>query len=285
MNTRRDFLKQFGVLGAGMAMPSLLWASNASLTQRVQAYIDECRRTGRLGSDERTAWVVYDLRAGKTILNINPSRPMQCASMVKPLVIQAYLYCHYRKDKKLYPLDERVKREMRAMIVDSNNEFTNFIMKRLGGPQGVQWMLRKQAPKIFQNISIVEYIPKGGKTYKNKASAGDYTRFLQALWKDQLPGSQYLKSLMKIKNHDRIAVRTNVPSNAVVYDKTGSTAQCCGDFGVIALPYRGGYYPYTFTGIIDKPRSASNYTNWINTRSNVMRGVSNIVYSYFDRLI
>ena len=55
--------------------------------------------------------------------------------------------------------------KMRGMVVSSNNEFTNHLFKRLGGPEGVQWMLKKQAPQIFRNIQIVENIPAQGRTY------------------------------------------------------------------------------------------------------------------------
>ncbi|MBV7435527.1 class A beta-lactamase-related serine hydrolase [Cardiobacteriaceae bacterium TAE3-ERU3] len=269
----------------GLTTTPLLARTNTTLEQRIQQVVTQMRREGRVSADERTAWTVTDIQSGARIVSINADRPMQCASMVKHMVIQAYLMCHFTKDSKLYPLSPRVMEEMRGMIVKSNNEFTNHIIKRLGGPQGVQWMLKKEAPHIFRNINIVEYIPENGRTYKNQASAADYDRFLLALWRNELPGSNILKKMMSIPNHDRIRSATKfVSKNATVYDKTGSTSMLCGDTGIIACKDKfGGTVPYTITGIIEKSRRASNYGNWISERSDVMRDVSDQVYLYFAK--
>lgn len=262
--------------------PANTYVSHGSLSKQINTAVQKMRREGRIASDERTAWEVTDIKTGNVLAAINVDVPMQCASMVKPMVIQAYLYCHFLKNPKLYPLNDKVMKEMRGMIVDSNNAFTNRIFKRLGGPEGVQWILRKQAPSIFRHIHIVENIPKGGRTYLNRASASDYTRFLHAIWHQKLPGSNILKELMGIKNHDRISVKTaHIPKSITVYDKTGSTARLCGDFGIIAhRDGKGVLRPYTFTGIIEKKRSASNYSRWISARSDIMREISDMAYLY-----
>ena len=57
---------------------------------------------------------------------------------------------------------------MRAMIQKSSNSATNWLMKQIGNPKKVQSILTKNYSGIFKNTSIVELIPKGGKTYKNK---------------------------------------------------------------------------------------------------------------------
>ncbi|WP_245936041.1 serine hydrolase [Suttonella ornithocola] len=266
-------------------MPNPSYANNLSLNKQVQNAIQKMRLDDRIANDEKTVWLATDIHTGRAFLEINPNQPMQMASMVKPLVIQAYLYCHYLKNPQLYPLNDRIMEEMRAMIVKSNNTFTNYLFKRLGGPQGVQWMLRKQAPNIFRNIHIVENIPSGGKTYLNKATAADYTRFMHALWRNQLPGAEILKNLMSIKNHNRITVNTqHIPNTLTVYDKTGSTSRLCGNFGIIDYhDSRGNSRPYTFTGIIEKKHSAKNYASWITSRSNVMREISDIVYLFISQ--
>jgi beta-lactamase class A len=49
--------------------------------------------------------------------------------------------------------------------------------------------------------------------------------------------------------------------------------------GIVEAPgRRGGTYPYTFIGIIEKPSRAKNYGSWITRRSNAIRAVSNLVY-------
>jgi hypothetical protein len=40
----------------------------------------------------------------------------------------------------------------------------------------------------------------------------------------------------------------------------------------------GKRYPYILIGIIEKQRSARNYTTWIRSRSEIIRKVSAIVY-------
>ena len=284
MLSKRAFLARSATLAAGGLLaphPAFAQSAQEAVNQRVR----QMRAQGLLAADEKTAWQVTDLRARRSIVSLNANTSLQAASMVKPLIIQAYLMCHYRKDPALYPLSPRVMNEMREMIVTSNNEFTNHIIKRLGGPQGVQWMLKKEAPHIFRDIHIVEYIPEGGRTYQNRASAADYDRFLQALWSRSLPGSEQLLAMMAIPNNDRIRTKTQfVPQSANVFDKTGSTAMLCGNTGIIECrDATGNKYPYTFTGIIEKQRKVDNYASWITSRSNRMREISDLVYQHFSR--
>ena len=213
---KRQLLGRGGVLALGATLP-LAAQAETPLERAINERVRQMRGEGRLAGDERTAWLVHDLVANRPLAQINAHVPLQCASLVKPFVIQAYLLTHYLKDSGLYPMSQRVQDEMRGMVVASNNEFTNHLFKRLGGPQGVQWMLKKQAPQIFRNIQIVENIPAQGRTYKNRASAADYDRFLRALWANQLPGAQYLKQIMSIPNPDRIRSKTQfVPQSATV---------------------------------------------------------------------
>lgn len=289
--SRRHLLKSAALLAAAPLLPArgqiVMQSFAADLGAQIQHAVEIMRENGQISADERTAWHITDILSGHSYAGINENRPMQSASMVKPMVIQAYLYCHYTKNAATYPLNSRLIDEMRAMIVDSNNEYTNHFFARVGGPGSVQWMLRKQAPEIFRDIHIVEDIPSGGKTYRNKASAADYSRFLYALWHEQMPGARLLKELMGIKNHDRISVNTQyIPDTLAVYDKTGSTSRLCGDFGIIAYRDRQGRpRPYSFTGIIEKSRPAANYSRWITERSNRMREISDIAYLYIDRYV
>lgn len=285
--TKRQFLKTAGILTATSLLPKISYAQYmaGSLQPQIDAVIKKLRTEGRLTWDETIAVIVSDLSSGWPLATVNPDRPLQSASMVKPFVIQAYLFCHYLKDPKRYPLSESVLSSMRSMIVHSNNPKTNEIMSLVGGPNGVQWILKKEAPQIFQNISIVENIPAGGKTYRNRASAADYTRFMHALWHEQLPGARILKNFMSIKNHDRLIVGTQyIPKDTIIYDKTGSTAQLCGDFGIIdyRTPY-GESRPYTITGIIEKRTPTSSYYRWITDRSNVLREISDIAYLHISQ--
>ncbi len=49
--------------------------------------------------------------------------------------------------------------------------------------------------------------------------------------------------------------------------------------GILVVKGRDGRsYPYTIVGVIEKGSRARNYTTWIQSRGNVIRGVSNLVY-------
>jgi beta-lactamase class A len=85
---------------------------------------------------------------------------------------------------------------------------------------------------------------------------------------------------MALPGSDRLYTGVpDVPRGTRVYNKTGSTAQVCGDMGILSVKGADGKrYPYILIGIIEKQRSARNYTTWIRSRSEIIRNVSAIVY-------
>jgi beta-lactamase class A len=285
---RRSFL---GALAAcctapllGMPAPALA-ASVSPLQRQVSELLRELRAQGSIGAGERTSWSVYDFSSRQKLVAIDEDAPRQAASMIKPFVAQAFFY-QVKTSGGRVRYTEEVRRIMERMIRHSSNKATNqlidmVIANRGGkGPRDVESVLKDAAPKIFQQTRVVEKIPADGKTYRNQASAHDYHRFLVALWNDQLPYSRELRALMALPNHDRICKGVAaMPDNVRVYDKTGSTAQLCGDMGIIeALDWRGQRRPYVFVGIIERPTGTSSYGTWITRRSNAIRAVSNLVY-------
>jgi beta-lactamase class A len=125
-------------------------------------------------------------------------------------------------------------------------------------------------------------IPPGGRTYRNLASAHDYSRFLYALWYDQLPYATEVKTLMALPNRDRINSDVpEIPASTKVYDKTGTTARLCGNMGIVEARGRDGKsYPYIFVAIIEKSARARQYSRWIKSRGDVVREVSAMTYAY-----
>lgn len=279
------------LLGAMAALPLLLgspfgaaWAeSSSSLNLRVNSYIQRLRRQGKVASDERTAWSVYDFTRRTKLVSLNEEIPLQAASMIKPFIAQAYFFL-VESTSARYTADVRAL--MERSIHSSSNYATNRLIELVSryaggsGPRDVERVLKRYAPGIFQQTRIVETIPAGGRTYRNLASARDYSRFLYALWHNQLPYAGELRTLMALPNRDRIARSVaTIPSSVRVYHKTGSTAHCCGDMGIIeAHDRKGRPYPYTFIGIIEKRNRASSYSSWIAARGNVIRNVSDLVY-------
>jgi beta-lactamase class A len=252
------------------------------LEAAVEAYIKDLRRKGRISKDERTGWSVYDFTTGEKLVTINEEIQFQAASLIKPFIAAAFFH---RVKKKELIYGPRSRRHMERMIHYSNNPSTNWVMHQVGGPRAVQRILEQNYPGIFRATSIVEYIPAGGKTYRNKASARDYSRFLYALWKGKIVGAREIKRLMSLPGTDRIYTGAeSVPVGTQVLNKTGSTARLCADMGILSVQGPDGKrYPYTLIGIIEKQGKASNYSAWIRSRAEVIRDVSDIVYQGIAR--
>jgi len=92
---------------------------------------------------------------------------------------------------------------------------------------------------------------------------------------------------MALPGPDRLYTKAEaVPEGTLVYNKTGSTAMCCGDMGILStVSHNGERFAYTIVGIIQSDRrNNENYTRWISTRANVIRQVSNLVYTELAKI-
>ncbi|MCF7992307.1 MAG: class A beta-lactamase-related serine hydrolase [Thiohalocapsa sp.] len=287
---RRGFLITGGLAAGGLllGLPGQAAAARGNTLQgQVVSLVKRMRAEGLIRSDEKTSWSVYDFTGRKKLVSINEDLPRQAASMMKPFVAQAVFYTTKQRGSKLRYTGS-IRDTMEAMIRNSSNTATTELMQIVSryngnaGPRATELVLKRNAPGIFQQTSIVEYIPANGRTYRNQASARDYSRFLFALWNEQTPYARELLGLMALPNHDRITRGvSSMPSNLRVYDKTGSTARLCGNMGIIECrDRRGRPRPYTFIGIIEKGSRTQYYGRWITNRSDAMRRVSGLVYDY-----
>jgi beta-lactamase class A len=244
--------------------------------ETIEAYIRELRQKGKLTSDEKTSWLVYDLTREKSLVDINADQIFQAASMIKPFVALAFFH---RVDQGGLIYGPKSRRKMELMIQRSDNAATNWVMRMAGGPAKIDEVLRTSYGTIFKNTSITEYIPAGGKTYKNSALPSDYIRFLQALWDNKLTHGKEIRRLMSLPGRDRLYSGTPIPEGTLVYNKTGSTAYLCGDMGILVPRDKDGRrYPYALVGIIERSSRAKDYGRWMLTRGNVIRQVSTLVY-------
>lgn len=248
-------------------------ALEALLEERVKAL----RKSGRLAPDERTAWTVYDFTTGEKLVSINEDLKLQAASLIKPFVALAFLH-EVKAGRKQY--DAVQLRRLERMIQVSDNPATNMVMRELGGPAKVEKLLKDAYPNLAPDLDLVEYIPSGGRTYRNRASARDYSRFLLAMWRGELPYSEELKRLMALPKRDRLHTRVAaLPDDTEVLSKTGSTRHLCGDMGVLrAKSEDGREYPYAVVGLIEKKAPARHYTRWLRARGDVIREISGLVY-------
>ena len=275
---KSDTFSVFSALLLGLS--SFLIASaeaNTELEGQIEHYIKGLRSKGVIRSDERTAWLVYDFTTSSKLASINENAQLQAASMIKPYLALAFFH-QVQAGRIIY--GSKSRRHMELMIQKSNNESTNWVMKQTGGPSATQALLKRHYPSLCRHISLVEYIPSGGRTYRNQGSAGDYGRFLEALWKGQLPHSKEILRLMALPGIDRLYTDAKrVPAGTAVFNKTGSTAMCCGDMGILVARGRNGKsYPYVVIGIIESGKRNTSYGTWISRRADVIREVSNIVY-------
>ena len=284
MRSVNRFLMKSTLLGlvfpvglAFLAGGTVRGATESPLDLEIERYVKSLRSKGAIRSSERTAWLVYDFTSGKKLASINANHQLQAASMIKPYLALAFFH-QVRAGKLSYGSTSR--RHMELMIQKSNNSSTNWVMRQTGGPAATQALLKRHYPSLCRQLHLVEYVPAGGRTYRNKGSAADYGEFLNALWKGRLPHSKEILRVMGLPGRDRLYTNAKrVPPGTRVYNKTGSTAMCCGDMGIlVAKGANGRSYPYAVIGIIQGGKRNKSYGSWIASRGNVIREVSNRAY-------
>jgi beta-lactamase class A len=248
------------------------------LADAIDAFIKDMRRRGLLQRDERTAWSVYDISRDVELAGINQDDPMQTASLIKPFIALAFFDSVQAGERTYSPATQH---KMERMIRDSDNAAADWFLRELGGPAAVSRRLKKNHGDILRGLTLVEYIPKTGRTYRNKASVHDYTRFLHELWADALPSSAEIKRVMQLPKRNRLmSGAKQVPGDTQLYDKTGSTSRLCGDMGILVAHGKDGKsYPYILVGVIEKRGAARHYMSWIHHRGDLIREVSNMAYN------
>jgi beta-lactamase class A len=256
---------------------------DSNLEANIDRYIKRLRFRGALASTDRTSFVVYDVTKQKKVVSINEDQTMMAASLIKNFIMLAYF--HEVKHKRLEHTAEN-RRQLRQMIQRSANTSTNYFIRLLGGPRGVDRILRWNYP-YFKQTRIVEYIPNGGRTYRNMTSAHELNVFYNQLWLGNLPYSNKMKYYLGLPNGDRMHDHTCLPSNVRVYHKTGTVYGLVGDSGILAITdSEGKQRAYIFTGMIEDQTKTSNHNRseafgvWVQRRSNTLRRVSEAVYEY-----
>ncbi len=251
-------------------------SERSKVERTIVEYIDKLRSKGGIENDESTGWMVYDLENDRNLVDINADIEFQAASMIKPFVALAFFH-RVREGRLQY--DAKSKRQMEAMIQRSSNSATNYLMRKAGGPEQCNAILKKYYSHIFKKTEVKEYIPSDGRTYLNSAPPADYVRFLRSLWNMELPYGKEIRRVMALPGRDRLYFGTSIPRGTLVYNKTGTTAHLCGDMGILVTKTRtGATYPYAIVGIIERRSKASNYGQWMASRSRIIREVSTLVY-------
>ncbi len=262
----------------------------------IQHFIQDVKRKGRMFTEDNLSLIIKDLHTGKLVASINPTAQVKAASLIKVPILQAYMIQRYRKK---ITHTKKNQRDLGRMIRFSNNHSTNRILKLMGGP----WKVRKilQQTGLYRHLKLVEYIPKGGRTYLNKISAEDLNRLFIRLWDRQILGPKFspelnakasdqmlyflgLSSRRGVK--DRLKDGTCFASDrtAKIWDKTGFVRGLNADVGIIEIKTPEGRRPYSIISIIDRPNYRSirgNGRTWARRQSQFHRMISEMSYAYF----
>ena len=266
------------------SIPSKLRGTiDSPLEASFELYIKNRRSRRVLSTTDRTSFVVYDISKNKKVVSINEDQQMMAASLIKNFVMLAYFH-EVRHGRQAHTAINRG--HLTAMIQRSNNLSTNYFIRLLGGPARVTRILKANYP-YFKQTRIVEYIPRGGRTYKNMTSARDLGTFFLRLWQGRLPHSEKMKWYFKLKNGDYIFKRTYIPSSVTVYNKTGTVYGLVGDGGILVFrDPQGKHRPYIFVGLMED-RTKTSYKNrwqsfakWRNQRTYILRRLSERAYKY-----
>lgn len=249
-------------------------ATTAGLNGDLQSFLRNQQAKGRLARNDSTALVAYDLTSNTYLASHNAQRSFQAASMIKPFVALAFFH---QVDKGKLKYTEKHRQMMVRMIQHSDNEATNWFMRQVGGPARCQALLKQAYGPLVRRVNICEYIPPGGKTYRNSAQPTDYIAYLKALWQHQLPHSEEMLRVMALPGRDRIYWGTQLPKGTRVYNKTGTTAHLCGDMGIIVPPGKR-QAPYIIVGIVQRPSKPKDFKHWMVSGGNVIRDFSTLVY-------
>lgn len=256
---------------------------DSPLEANFEHYVKSRRNRRVLATTDRTSFVVYDISKNKKLVSINEDRQMMAASVIKNFIMLAYFHeVKYGRQKHTAVN----KGNLRAMIQWSSNGSTNYFIRLLGGPAKVDRILRANYP-YFKQTRIVEYIPYGGRTYKNMTSARDLSTFFLKLWQGKLPFSEKMKWYFNLQNGDYIFKKTYIPASVKVYNKTGTVYGLVGDGGVLVFrDPKGIPRPYIFIGMIED-RTKTNTRNrwqsfydWKNRRAYILRRLSEQAYKY-----
>ena len=256
---------------------------DSPLEAGIDRYIKNNRYRRRLASTDKTSFVVYDISKGKKVVSINEDQPMMAASLIKNFVMLVYFH-EVRQGRLRHTNQNRL--HLKNMIQRSYNSSTNYFIRLLGGPNRVNQLLKWNYP-YFERTRIVEYIPNGGRTYRNMTSAHDMNRFYNQLWLGRLPHSPKMKHYLRLPKGDRLYDKTCIPRGVHVYNKTGTVYGMVGDSGILVITDpKGKQRAYILTGIIED-RTKINLRNrfqsfgsWVSRRTEILRSVSEGVYEY-----
>ncbi|HUE80332.1 MAG TPA: serine hydrolase [Sphingomicrobium sp.] len=184
-----------------------------------------------------------DLKTGE-LVSVRGDEPFPMASTVKIAVAANYLAQveHGRRS-----LDDRIggrtaRSLIEAMMIRSDNQATDILMRDLGGPKTLQLWLNQQGLsglRIDRNIAQLLSSKRDLWDVKDSATPKAMVTLLQKLDSGALlrPQSRsYLLDVMSRCNTGKNRIRGLLPVQARVENKTGTLSNYTTDVGFITLP-------------------------------------------------
>ena len=253
------------------------------LPEIVAAEICKLRNTRHLLNSDDISIHIHDLSRDETVVNIKADQVRNAASLIKPFVMLTVYDLSFQK--KLF-LTDSIETQIYKMITVSSNESTNSLIRLIGdgstvrGLEKINATLRKYG---FRDTCLVEAIPEGGRTYRNRTSAYDLSEYFRKIYKRSIISPYYSQKMIDVllDNHvRRIETAVLVQDGVPVADKTGYVCGTNGDSGIVFLRnINRNASDYVISIIIENPYRPTN--GWGRRKTEVIRHLSNVIYSYF----
>jgi beta-lactamase class A len=184
-----------------------------------------------------------DLRTGE-LVGVDPDTPFPMASTVKIAVAANYLAQveHGRRS-----LDDTIggrsaRSLMEAMMIHSNNQATDMLIRNLGGPDMVQAWLTQQGIhglRIDRNIAQLLAARRDLWDVRDSSTPRAMVHLLRRIDNGSLlrPESRsYLLDLMARCATGKNRLRAMLPAGTLVQHKTGTLSNYTSDVGFLTLP-------------------------------------------------
>ena len=184
-----------------------------------------------------------DLRTGE-LVGVDPDTPFPMASTVKIAVAANYLAQveHGRRSLDDIIGGRSARSLMEAMMIHSNNQATDMLIRNLGGPDMVQKWLTQQGIhglRIDRNIAQLLAARRDLWDVRDSSTPRAMVHLLKRIDNGSLlrPESRsYLLDLMARCATGRNRMRALLPAGTLVQHKTGTLSNYASDVGFLTLP-------------------------------------------------
>ncbi len=253
-----------------------------------------------LGQQDQLSLAVQDLQTNQILVEIATTTSIKSASLIKLLVLEEFLRHQAQNQTVQNGSTQKGQEDLVKMIQYSSNTSFNKLVKKLGGLEKTQKLLRQNYP----NTTLAEYIPETGRTYQNKIIVEELRTMLHRLWQHRILGDQFSQQanrqasleilwLMQLPPPSQIADRlysktclTQDPHTRL-WDKTGFVRGSNGNAGVIGFQVNDKTQAYIIVSVIWRKNHQSINSGgklWFQKSNFIHRRISEMTYAYFQKL-